>query len=388
MDIDGVPLPDDVVPLTDTCSPFAGTWIGVWGNNLKTILVVEEIRGEGDAQVVYAVADKPGVFAKAWSRLSGTALGRRLTVHGEGFNITYDLSPTGRFRATFADNQGIGVLRRVDLSELQRGKGGIRWTTGESKLVPTRLAEGGRAVHLEVVVQKPDGEGPFPLAVVNHGSTGSGTDASLAKEIWVHGWLTDVLNTRGYLVAFPQRRGRGRSDGLYDEGFSEDRSDGYTSDSIRSMAGFDRALEDLDAAIGALKTRPDVRDGSVLLAGQSRGGILSVGYAGKRPEAVSGVINFAGGWLGDGCDTAVEVNQTLFRRGANYPLQTLWLYGYDDQFYQMPHCEANFAAFQEVGGRGEFIRFTVPGNHAGHDVIWHPPLWSDRVASFVDQLDH
>jgi hypothetical protein len=54
----------------------------------------------------------------------------------------------------------------------------------------------------------------------NHGSTGKGTNSALFTETLFDVDLADFLNNRGWIVVFPQRRGRGRSDGLYDEGFS------------------------------------------------------------------------------------------------------------------------------------------------------------------------
>jgi hypothetical protein len=60
--------------------------------------------------------------------------------------------------------------------------------------------------------------------VINHGSTGEGTDPTLFRNTWHDLGLADFLNERGWLVAFPQRRGRGKSDGLYDEGFSPERA--------------------------------------------------------------------------------------------------------------------------------------------------------------------
>ena len=53
---------------------------------------------------------------------------------------------------------------------------------------------------------------------------------------------------KGYMVAFPQRRGRGKSEGLYDEGFNVDRSQGYACDPKQSLPGADRALTDIAAA--------------------------------------------------------------------------------------------------------------------------------------------
>src|SRR6516225_177343 len=104
--------------------------------------------------------------------------------------------------------------------------------------------------------------------------------------------VADFLNDRGWIVAFPQRRGRGKSDGLYDEGFSADRRQGYTCDFDTSLLGAERALDDIAAAMLALRQRPDVAPSRVLIGGISRGGILSVAYAGMHPDQISGVINF------------------------------------------------------------------------------------------------
>ena len=59
--------------------------------------------------------------------------------------------------------------------------------------------------------------------------------------------LYGFFNKRGWIVAFPQRRGRGKSGGLYDEGFTPDRSE-YSCDPEFSLPGLERALTDMDAA--------------------------------------------------------------------------------------------------------------------------------------------
>ena len=91
----------------------------------------------------------------------------------------------------------------------------IPWPRGTSELVRTPLVEGGKPIDLEVVVFDPDGIGPFPLAVFNHGSTDEGTNAALFAETAFDVGLADFLNHRAWLVAFPRHRGRGRSDGRY-----------------------------------------------------------------------------------------------------------------------------------------------------------------------------
>ena len=190
---------------------------------------------------------------------------------------------------------------------------------------------------------------------------------------------------KGYMVAFPQRRGRGKSEGLYEEGFNVDRNQAYTRDPKLSLAGADRALTDIAAAVEVLLQRPDVARRPILMAGFSRGGILSIVYAGMHPREVAGVINFAGGWMAEGIPNASEVNGTLFKRGGTFPHPTLWLYGNQDPFYSRDHSRANFAAFQAAGGKGSLFNFEVPGGN-GHRVMSSPPLWTDHVDRYLNSI--
>ena len=383
---DGVPLPADTRPLPAAASAFAGMWVGTWDGRLKTVLIVEAIASDGSAKVVYAVAENPGRFKRAWFRLDGMVAGRTLTVPTNRLSLRFTLSKSGRLRGVFGPGYSFAVLTRANLAKLRRTGAPPPWLVGKRVFLSTDLVERGKPIRLEAIVFRPKGRGPFPLAVVSHGSTGDGTDPAVAKATWTNAWLADILNERGWIVAFPHRRGRGRSDGTYDEGFAADRRKGYTCDTRRSLAGADRALDDLRAAILALRRRPDVSAAPILLAGASRGGILSLAYAGRYPAEVSGVLNFVGGWMGEACKTASDINQTLFKRAAAFKRPTLWLYGRDDIFYSMAHSRANFAAFRAAGGTGRFVELTVRGTRNGHWVIAIPPLWSLPVATYLDSL--
>ena len=100
---------------------------------------------------------------------------------------------------------------------------------------------------------------------------------------------------------------------------------------------------------------------------------------------VSAVINFVGGWLGEGCSTAKAASQNLFEQGARFKRPTLWLYGRNDPFYSISHSQENFAAFQKAGGQGSFLEFDVPGGN-GHFVIGHPQLWSAPIGEYLSSL--
>ena len=247
----------------------------------------------------------------------------------------------------------------------------------------TDLLEDGNPIRLETVIFKPPGPGPFPLAVLNHGSTGRTPTPELARQTWASLEIADFLNSRGWLVAFPQRRGRGKSDGFDDEEFSRNGKPGSTCDTATALGGADRAMADIDAAIAVLRRRPDVAPGPVLIGGQSRGGVLSVVYAGKHPEQTLGVINFVGGWLNERCPVAELVNQTLFVRGAPYGRPTIWLYGQGDHFYSVAYSRKNFAAFEAAGGQGKFFAFNMPSD-VGHNVIHYPDLWAGPIGDYLN----
>jgi len=389
--VDGVPLPADAsvaAAPSGSALQWNGVWVGAWGGSLKHILLVESIGEDGAAHVVYAIGENPyaGIQPR-WLRLEGTASGRTLKVMGKSFSATYEMAEDGSLKARYEGGSiaSGATMARADLASLAKPDAVVAWTRGKSEFLQTGLIEDGKPVRLEAVIFRPAGPGPFPLAVINHGSTGSGVNPRLFTETWFSTDLADFLNARGWIVAFPQRRGRGKSDGLYDEGFAENRARGYTGDVETTLRGADRALGDIDAAIAVLRRRPDVAPAPVLIGGVSRGGVLSIAYAGQHPRQVAGVINFVGGWLSEGHPTASTVNHQLFERGATYQRPTIWLYGQNDRFYSIAHSRDNFTAFEKAGGQGKFLEFDMPAGQ-GHFVIGRPNLWSGPLDSYLSSL--
>ncbi len=261
-----------------------------------------------------------------------------------------------------------------------------RFATRSTVRAATPFTENGRPVTLEVVLYTPLTPGPYPTVMFNHGSTGNGDDPSLFSVTFSNEPIAQFFAERGWLVAFPQRRGRGASDGTYDEGFTVDRAR-YSCEQSRAVPGFDRALLDLDAAIDYLRTRGDVDTTRLISAGTSRGGILAVAHASIRPTVYDAAINFVGGWLGEGCVDAVVVNRAGFARGtAALAGPTLWLYGTSDSFYSIAHSEQNHAAFRASGGVGGFNVYTRAPGLNGHFIVNDPALWTVDLDRFVRSL--
>jgi dienelactone hydrolase len=232
----------------------------------------------------------------------------------------------------------------------------------------------GRTVALATKIYKPSGDGPFPTLIFHHGSTGSGRNSAIFSRFFDPAPLAQWFVQRGWVVALPSRRGRGGSEGYYDEGFHIPRDQGYSCEPSLSLPGAERALRDIDGATDTILALPYVDRTHVVVGGQSRGGILAVAWAGRQPDKVRAVINFVGGWMGGGCTNATTINTQLFTKGAAFPAETLWLYGDGDPFYPLAHSRNNFAAFQSAGGKGSFHEFVPPQGRDGHSIVFFPDL--------------
>lgn len=243
----------------------------------------------------------------------------------------------------------------------------------------------GNSIYLQMRIYKPAEIGRLPTLVMNHGSTGTGLVAERFKQPVDFPTVAPFFVRRGWAVVIPARRGRAASGGKYDEGFSIIRAFGYTCFSSRSLAGADRALRDIEAAMGAILNMPFVDRARVAIGGVSRGGALSIAYAGAHPTQVKAVINFVGGWIGWPCPTMSAVNQSLLNRGAAFPGESIWLYAENDAYYSLSHCRKNYAAFTSSGGKGFFYEYTVPAKN-GHWLPEFPYLWAKDLESYLEHM--
>ncbi len=249
-----------------------------------------------------------------------------------------------------------------------------------TKFEKSFILSGEADARLEIVAAKPRHEGPYPTIVFNHGSTGRGHNKSLYTRTVSPAVVANYFVERGWMILFPQRRGRGKSGGNYGEGLAPDGS-GYSCNIDIAITGFERAVEDVDAVVRHLRERSDVDQSRLVIGGVSRGGILSIAYAGMRPATFRGAVNFNGGWLGRGCANHEIVNPAIFERGAPAGISTLWLHGSHDQYYRIGHCRGNFEKFLSAGGQGKFVAAA-----AGHALMFKPALWKNHLDQYLDGI--
>ncbi len=129
----------------------------------------------------------------------------------------------------------------------------------------------------------PDGAGPFPAAVFNHGSDGL-LPASMPGILALHGM--------GYAVFIPVRRGHNAQPGT----FWLDRVTapwGSPEMGDQLVSALRAELRDVMAAVDWLAGRPEVERGRMVMLGSSFGGVLTVLALGEAGALRAGV-SFAG----------------------------------------------------------------------------------------------
>jgi len=246
----------------------------------------------------------------------------------------------------------------------------------------------GQTVKLEMIIYKPENSiSPLATLVLNHGSTGYGRNPSdFKRKVEYFYPLIEFFVDRGWAVIVPMRRGRGGSEGLYDEGFHENRRNGYTCETKRSLKGAERALTDINASMNAIMQMPFVDKQRLVIGGSSRGALTSLAHAALHPENIKGVINFVGGWVAEGCIDADKTNGALFKIAASSTVPSLWLYGDNDYFYSLQYSRQNFNNFLSWGGKGEFHEIELAEGVNGHSIDLFPKKWSLLMDSYLKSL--
>jgi dienelactone hydrolase len=385
-----VPLPTQLEikpPAADVPSPIArfhGAWVGTWGDDLRHVLVVESVTPDGQAAVVFADADSSSSSVWAnWQRIEATIgeSGLRLSL---GYaEVSYEMDGPDHVVGTFTRKNGSvtsGLFTRLDASRLTSPHIVSTWQVpGERVYIAHTKAIGMSPIKLEARLYRPKSNGAARLAIFNHGSAIGSERFDSYSHFSEARWLLD----KGFAVLVPMRRGRGLSEGVYGEATYGTSRTGQIIDVSQSI---NEAIEDLEAAISFGRTLPFIQQGPILLLGQSRGGFLSVIYAGRKPEDVLGVVNFVGGWMGG--EELEHLNTPYFVQagtGAGARVPQLWLYAESDSFYSEAHVRANHAAFQAAGGLARFeVYREIPMD--GHRLRNFPDRWRPAADEFLSEL--
>ena len=232
-------------------------------------------------------------------------------------------------------------------------------------------------------VFRPSGSGPFPLVVMNHGTTQNPVQRQYfpllefqAAALW--------FVRQGFVVAAPQRPGHGETGGVYLEDVDDCSSAGFLAAGRAGAANIRKTID-------YMTTQSFVRSDHVVVVGQSAGGWDTLAFVSENPSDVRAAINFDGGRGGhfqgrpnNNCrpDQLVEATRVLGRT-ARTP--TLSIYTKNDSYFGPELSKQMFQAWKAAGGNAEY--HLLPAfKQEGHLLVDYPQgvaVWAPIVQQFL-----
>lgn len=229
---------------------------------------------------------------------------------------------------------------------------------------------------LESTIFRPEGPGPFPLAVINHGLTlGNARFQARYRSIVA----SRELVRRGYVVALPMRLGFARSSGRYDESGCNVAANGeLQADSLR-------------AALKYFVAQPYVDGTRIVLLGQSHGGLTVLALGAQGFPGVRGFVNFAGGLRvsGHSCfNWQDNLVRALAGWGRETKLPSLWFYGENDSYFEPGLVRRMHEAYTAGGGNARLVAYgpfksDAHGTFGDRDGL---AIWWPETERFLESL--
>jgi carboxymethylenebutenolidase len=231
------------------------------------------------------------------------------------------------------------------------------------------------------VLYKPEGAGPFPAVLYNHGSA-AGMLNNEAFEA-----LGPVFAKRGWVFFAPYRRGQGlsASAGLYigDEIEAARKSGGMRAAAATMVRLLETdQLNDQLAALAWLQKREFVQARRIAVAGNSFGGVEAV--LGAERGSYCAAIDASGGAESWALAPELQVSVTRAVRNAHVPI----FFFQPANDYDLAPSRVLSAAMKSSGKTFEMKIYPAFGksNQEGHSFSYlGSSVWADDVFRFLEQ---
>jgi dienelactone hydrolase len=226
----------------------------------------------------------------------------------------------------------------------------------------------------------PDGDGPFPILILNHGRSPS--DRGTPPRFRFTRQVTFFVK-RGFAVFEPTRIGYGQFGTQFDPEYSgKCRQKDYAP-------MIDAARTEELAVLDYARRQPHVDPHRIVIVGQSVGGFVTTAMAAENPDGVVAAINFAGGSGGDpvehpGVPCQSERLQAMYSQfGKTARVPMLWIYAENDQYFAPAYSGAWHEAYVRAGGNADY-QLLPPFEKNGHMLFAHGiDVWEPVVSEFL-----
>jgi dienelactone hydrolase len=229
-------------------------------------------------------------------------------------------------------------------------------------------------ITLQTTVYKPDGAGPFPMIVFNHGKIPG--DPRMQERSDPLPFAREFVR-RGYVVVAPNRQGFGQSGGVYHQDGCDVESNGM------SQAG------DVAAAVDYMSKQPYVDASHIVVAGTSHGGLATLAYGTQAAPGVRALINFSGGLRQDACgDWQGNLTRAFGAYGDKTKVPSLWMYGDNDSVWNAPLVAGMYAAYVAHGASAKMVDYGSYKNDA-HRLVGDRDgvhVWWPAVEAFLARV--
>ncbi len=196
-------------------------------------------------------------------------------------------------------------------------------------------------IQLQATLYTPDGDGPFPLVVLNHGSSGSAPREQARSRL---SFASVYFLSRGYAVVQPMMRGYAGSGGKQ-----------IPRGCDMVAISLDNA-EDIRRVIDYMAGQPRIDASRVIVGGQSFGGYNTLALGTLNLPNVKGLLNFNGTMRSASCpdDLQRSVNAVGYY-AARTRTPTLWFYGSNDSMIPEETWRAAYRRYSVLGGNATLV---------------------------------
>ncbi len=237
---------------------------------------------------------------------------------------------------------------------------------------------------IPVTIYRPQGQGPFPLVVFNHGRAVIEKRAKQGRNRPEH--FARYLVAKGFVVMAPTRVGYADTFGEFDP----EEAGGCRSPNLgpMSIAASDQVLATVDYA----RSLAYVDTSRWIVAGQSVGGLTSVATVGRNPVGLLAGINFSGG-SGGNPDTqpgnpcspnSIANHWGELAKSAKVPM--LWLYWQNDKYWGPDYPKKWHRAWVDAGAQASFVSMAAAGKDGHNGFAGDMDHWLPVVDAFLVQL--